>query len=255
MNIWEKFKSWNRRCRTCEVDGILGGAVAKASTYFPELKFVEPLKFGHLYQCEKCKQFWFLHEHRQMMSRVYPEYMPLVRYWNQNKLKVNESILKILYDIGGVPDYYKGYISIPCSVRNAAGNTHDKALIMISKQPPYSLPELQKIHWAEEIDAVSPSPFALPIDVRRISAEKREEAMGFAPVGVMDGEGTEYTLGSESQFFDHNGIKGEEIHLSGRQKKWKNVVWQEPVQAVFFVDWYDRCDELLLKTGDMEHRQ
>jgi hypothetical protein len=244
MNIWAKLKAWNRRCRICEVDGISGKIIDR----FPELKVVEPLKFGHLYQyqCEKCKQFWFLHEHKQMMDRIRPEYMPLVHYWNQNRLNVKESILRILTNIGGVPDYYRGYISIPCSISNTAGGKHDKALVLVSKQPPYRWPELQKIHWASEIDTISPSSFALPVDVRQASAEKREEAMGFAPVGIIDKKGIEYTLGCESQFFDHNGIRGEEIQLSGRQKKWKKVVWQKPIQEVYFIDWYDRCDELLI---------
>lgn len=255
MNIWEKFKAWKQRCRLREADGILGGkAVEKASEYFPELKAVEPLKFGHLYQCDKCKSFWFLHEHKQKIDRIRPEYMPLVRYWSQNRLSVKESVLEILSNIGGVPDYNKGYISIPCSVNNIAGEWHDKALVLVSKQPPDSWTELQKVHWASEINTISLSPFALPIDVRRASEEKREEAMGFAPVGVIDSKGTEYTLGCTSQFFDHNGIKGEEIRLSGHQKRWKRVVWQKPVQAVYFVDWYDKCDELLAQNIQLQER-
>jgi hypothetical protein len=249
MNIWKKLKAWNQRCRTCELDGISGKVLDRFPDQFSELKVVEQLKFGHLYQCEKCKQFWFLHEHKQMMDRIRPEYMPLVHYWNQNKLNVKESTLGILSSIGGVPDYYKGYISIPCSIQNTAGERNDKALVLVSKQPPDRWTELQKVHWASEIDTVSLSSFALPIDVRRASAEKREEAMGFAPVGVIDKKGIEYTLECKSQFFDHNSIKGEEIRLSGRQKKWKKVVYQGPVQAVYFVDWYDKCDEQLIPNG------
>jgi hypothetical protein len=149
--------------------------------------------------------------------------MPLVRHWNQSNLNIEDSALSILSTIGGVQDYYKGYISIPCSIQNVAGLQHYKSLILVSKQPPFRWHEQQKIYWAQDIDTVSPSPFALPIDVRRASSEKKEEAMGFAPVSVLDKKGTEYTLGCESQFFDHNGIKGEEIRLSGHQKKLKKL--------------------------------
>jgi len=246
MNIWEKLKTWNQRCRICKTDGITGGFVDQ----FPELKVVEPLKFGHLYKCEKCNQFWFLHEHKQWLDRIRPEYVPLVRHWNQNTLEIENSALSILSGIGGVPDSYKGYISIPCSIRNTAGHKHDKALILISKQPPFRWPEEQRVCWADEIDGIYPSVFALPFDVRRVSCEKEEEAMGFAPVGVLDKQGTEYTLACESYFFDYNGIKGEEIRLSGSpQKKWKRIIYPEPAQAYYFVDWFDQCEDLLVPSG------
>jgi hypothetical protein len=79
------------------------------------------------------------------------------------------------------------------------------------------------------------------------STLKMEVSMRFAPVGVVDKKGTEYTLPCESHFFDSNHIKGEEISLSGREKKWKKTVLPSPAQAFYFVDWFDGCEEILLK--------
>ena len=69
--------------------------------------------------------------------------------------------------------------------------------------------------------------------------------MAFAPVGVSDRQGREYTLGCESHFFDHDGIHGEGLALTGRKKRWRRVIWPEPAQAYYFVDWFDGCEELL----------
>jgi hypothetical protein len=77
--------------------------------------------------------------------------------------------------------------------------------------------------------------------------------MGFAPVSIEDETGTEYTLGCVSYFFDHNGIRGPSIRLSERQKRWwqhwRNVVWPQPAQAYFIVDWFDQCQTLLYPAG------
>jgi hypothetical protein len=151
-----------------------------------------------------------------------------------------------LTKIGGV-EGSKDCIAIPCAVENISEKQHEKAVVFVSKQPPYFWYEPQIVHWADELAIIKPSLFALPLDVRKASSEKMEVSMGFAPVGVVDKKGTEYTLPCESHFFDSNHIKGEEISLSGREKKWKKTVLPSPAQAFYFVDWFDGCEEILLK--------
>lgn len=116
---------------------------------------------------------------------------------------------------------------------------------MIAKYPPYSWPEPQKVFWGNDILAVLASPYALPGDIRYASQTKAEKKMGFAPVGVMSKDGKHYTLGCKSLFFDHDGIKGEELKLSGQTKKWRNIIWPQSPEAYFFVDWYNQCDKQL----------
>lgn len=241
IKIWKRFKAWHQGCRTCTMDGIQGSIISR----FPELKPVEPLKFGDLYQCSRCGRSWFLHEHKQWLNRIDENSLPLVRQWNHSRLTVDTSILNTLASIGGVEEHYKGYIAIPCCAQDVSGQKHERAIVLVSKQPPFGWPEPQTVHWSYELAAVTPSPFALPVGVRRASSEKREDAMGFAPVGVVDKRGKEYTLGCQSHFLDSNGIKGEELSLSGRQKEWRNVVWPKPAQAFYFVDWFDRYEQLL----------
>lgn len=170
----------------------------------------------------------------------------MAHHWNQTPLTLNSSLLSALAKISGTEDS-KDCITIPCAVENISGEYHEKSLVLISRQPPYSWYEPAMVHWANELVNINPSPFALPIDVRKASSQKTEISMGFAPVGVIDKIGVEYTLPCKSCFFDINDVKGEEISLSGRKKKWQRTVLPSPTQAFYFVDWFDGCEEILLK--------
>jgi len=230
-----------RPCRTCKLDIIEGTLLAE----FPELRPVEPWKFGHLYQCSRCGRRWFLHEHKRRISRIHDDLLILASHWYQHHLSVDEKILNKLANIGGVADYYRDQIAIPCTVNDVSGQLHEKAIVLVSRQPPYFWYKPQMVHWADAISSVAASPFALPLEVRRATMEKRDESMGFAPVGIVDKQGNEYTLTSVSRFFDWHRIRGEEIRLSGRQKKWRKRVVPEPAEAFYFIDWFDQCQELL----------
>jgi len=244
MGFWDIFKANPARpdCRNCRTDGISGSLLGQ----YREIQPVGAWKFGHLYECSRCGRFWFLDEHRRWLHRIHDNLLPLARHWNQTPLTLNALLLEELATIGGVSDYYKDYIAIPCSVENHSGQRFEKAVVLVSKQPPYFWYEPQMVHWADDIKAVSPSPFALPLDVRRASAEKREVSMGFAPTGVVDSQEKEYTLIWQSRFFDVDGVKGEEIRLSGREKNWKKRVLPSPAEAFCFVDWFEGCEELLM---------
>jgi len=223
------------------VDGISGKLIGR----FPNLKPIEPIKFGNLYQCTKCGHFWFLPEHKAFLHRIRDEILPLAQAWKEGEFFVGNDILGVLKEIGGVENYYKDQIFVPCSVIEKSGIRAEKAIILISKNPPYNWPKKELIHWADEITSVQISPFALPHNVRKASMEKREESMGFSPVGIIDDNEEEYTLGCQSHFFDFKGVKGKDVRLSGREKKWKKVVFPGTADAYYFVDWFDGCEKLL----------
>ncbi len=242
MSTWAGDKPRARPCRTCRLDSIDGSLLVE----HPELWRVEAWKFGELYRCSNCGRHWFLHEHRRKISRIHDTLLSLAQHWNRSRLVLNTSQLSVLASIGGVVDYYKDYVAIPCSARNVSGQQHHKAIVLVARQPPHFWYEPQMVHWADELISVVPSPFALPLEVRRASREKREESMGFAPVGIVDKQGKEYTLGWYGEFFDKQGIRGEEIRLSGRRKRWREIVRPEPAEAYYFVDWFDRCEGMLV---------
>jgi hypothetical protein len=222
------------------MDGVQG-----SFDEFPQLQPVEPWKFGYLYQCSKCRRFWFLHESRHSIRRIQDHLLPLCRHWNTTSLTLDTTNLSALASIGGIANKKRTTLTIPCSVQNVSGRYHEKAVVLVSKQPPYFWYQPTMVHWADEVKAIVPSPFALPSDVRLASAQQEEIAMGFAPTGVRDQNGKEYTLTWESTFFNYRGVKGEEIRLSGRQQKWKKQVLPDPADAYYWVDWFDGCQTLL----------
>lgn len=238
MNIWPKLKPV--RCSTCNgVDGVQGEP--------PDgLLRVEAWKFGVLYRCSYCERSWFQSDDRRQIDRIQEHLLPLALHWNATPLSVDETLLHKLAAIGGTTKPSRQYIGVPCSVKTISGEMHDKALVMFSKRPPYFWYQPEMVHWADEIADILPSDFALPLDVRRATLEKQEVRMGFAPVGIVDSQGREYTLSHETNFLNAEGLKGKEVRLSGRQRGWKKRVLPTPVEHYYFVDWFPQCEEWLL---------
>jgi hypothetical protein len=243
VSVWTRFDAWLHRCRTCAVAGIAGSFLEQ----LPWLEEVEPLKFGHLVRCAKCGRHWFLQHDRQWLQRVEDGCLPLLQRWNGQALGLDEAALAALAGIGGLEDRYEQCIAVPCSVRDRSGRRHEKSLVLVARQPPIGRQERHRVHGSDEMAAVAASPFALPYEVRRATSEKREQSMGFAPVGVADRSGTEYTLTCTSRFVDRNGIRGRDLHLSGRTRGWRSPISPDPAEAYFFADWFDGCEELLLR--------
>ena len=107
---------------------------------------------------------------------------------------------------------------------------------------------LELVKWSSEIKEIKTSPFALACKIRIASSEKREEKMGFAPVPVKDkNTGKCFTLGAESDFFNFNGVLGKDLVLAEKPKRWQNIVWPQPAQGYYFVDWFDGCESLIIK--------
>lgn len=234
----------DKPCRTCQLDSIQGSLLVE----YPELQPVEPWKWGHLYRCSRCGREWFLHDHKVKISRIHDDLRYLAYHWNETRLALGDTILDVLASIGGVMDFYKEAITIPCSIAHVSGQQFEKAVVLMSRYPPtfWFAPGL--VHWAGEIASAQPSRFALPLDVRWACETKSEESMGFDPVGIVDPQGKEYTLVSKSIFFDRQGVVGQDIRLSGRQKKWRKKILPEPPEAYFFVDWIDGSANTLLKS-------
>ena len=134
-------------------------------------------------------------------------------YGNANSLKLSQENISVLADIGGVFDKWSETILIPCTATISNGDTFENSLILVTKVPPHRWYPINKIRWASDIIEISPSQFALPIEVRGASYAKEEISMGFAPIDVIDSNGQRFTLGARSDFFNRNGVKGRNLTL------------------------------------------
>lgn len=210
--------------------------------HYPQITLVRPLKFGQLYQCQKCLTYWFLQENKTFMHKIRESHLPFVLYWESHQLTLAESVRTTLKSIGGVLDAYSETITVPVDATNISGEQHAQSLVFITKKPPCCWYPESNIRWATELVSGTPSPYALTLDVRRASSEKREEAMGFSPVAVEDRSGKVYTLSSVSNFFNVEGVRGEEVRLSAKPKRWPNRVWPQSPDTYYFADWFDGCE-------------
>jgi hypothetical protein len=242
-NIFKQFSANPHGCECHQSNGCYGSWLEQ----FPTLKLIESWKFGYLYQCSKCSDSWFLDEDN-FIKRIPNNLLLLAHKWNHSSLTLSTSMIDSLVKIVGIVNYGKDCITIPCSIRNTSGLQHEKAVTLISKKPPsFFWHEPEIVYWPNEIEFIMPSLFALSLEVRKASSEKKEVSMGFSPVGIVDKQGREYTLPYTSDFFDSNGVKGNDISLSGRVKRWKKTVSPSPAQSFYFVDWFDGCEEIFLK--------
>ncbi len=241
-----KYFSIFQSCNACGCSGIYGSGISQ----FNQIKFVKNLKRGKLYICERCNNSWYLLENEEWLYRIPKEYESLFENWNKNRNDINESAYQTLKEIGGVAHNSMDRISFPCCVVEKNGNTVEPAIVVISKSPPYNWPETNLIKCSSEIKEIRTSPFALSSEIRLASKEKYEESMGFAPVPVKDSSGKYFTLGHESEWFNTEGVLGQDLKLSDRLKKWKNIVWPQAPQAYYFADWFDSCESLIIDANN-----
>lgn len=240
------FNSSNGRCSRCRVDGISGVLLSQ----FPNLVLKRNLKFGEMWRCQKCETPWFLTSNRQWIHRIGLEFKPLVAHWNETALDLTLPCLRAATGIGGVRNDWEETVILPCAVTTKNGERFEKAILQVTKTPPYRWYSLEKVRWAWEIAELEGSRFTLPLQVRRASHEKREEAMGFAPTDVQSNDGRSFTLGNASDFFEHEGVTGPNIQLAPRPRK-RNVVPFAETQAWFWVDWNDDLVEKITTSAEM----
>jgi hypothetical protein len=251
MKIIQSISKWYSRfqgCSACGSDGIYGSGISQ----FRQIKFVKKLKRGKLFTCERCHNLWYFLENEKWLYKIPKGYESVVEIWNNTNNDISENTCRQLKRIGGIAHNSMDRISFPCCIVERNGTVADPAIVIISKSAPYNWPDLNLIKWASEIKEVKVSPLALPIKIRLASKQKREESMGFAPVPVTSRSGLYFTLGCESEWFNANGVLGQDLELSAKLKKWKNIVWPQAPRAYFFADWFDGCELLITNASTIK---
>ena|GEM_PF-1979476 len=218
---------------------------------FNQLKQVKSLKFGHLYACPLCGLNWFLDDARSTMTRVPNDQRAILNEWNESQLSIEQEHLRVLDAIGGTaPRYWMGLdgvIALPCAISMRSGERIDPAVVWITKRPPIDV-FTSRIRLYQNIGAVEPTRFALPMNVRRATVFADEVSMGFAPTRVVATNSTPFILHWATSLFDQGGITGSEIRLSAkcfRRDESITIAEADLTHATyFFADWFEGAENL-----------
>jgi len=150
------------------------------------------------------------------MHRVTEDRLPILEKWNSKRYTLSIDQLMILYKIKKTRiDTYGNrseFIEFPCSVITKSDAHYAKSIITITNMPPiYKNPSY--VLFPDEIKNIMPSPYSLPIAVRKATAMAQEAGMGFFPTMVQSQSGKKFILNGICNFFEYREIKGENIKL------------------------------------------
>lgn len=192
--------------------------------YNDYIKKTYKLKYGALGQCIVCENFWYADENFGQYF-IHKQRVPLLQKWSESKHVLPFKLLLKAFRIRPTPEgFYGGMLKrteIPCSITTVNNVNYQKALLVITKLPPI-YESVENVFFSNQIKEIQESSFALPFCVRKASAAAEEVRMGFFPTVVSSRSGSRIMLNGVCNFYDHLGIKGEDIVLSA-----KNSISQE----------------------------
>ena len=205
----------------------------------------KPLRSGSLYKCSHCGQKWWLDVEGSTMRLVPRERLLTLEQWSSIPLVLSPALLEKARTIGATPVHAlaqeKEYAEVPCRVVTLRGENLEKCLLVFRKDPPL---ETGPLRLASELADLSPSDFALPLDVRRTSVRSQPGKAGRAPTRVRDPQGRAWNLDWVVNFVDQKGLRGCDLRLAapGATPSKGRATWlQEPEGLpLFLADWDPR---------------
>jgi hypothetical protein len=128
-----------------------------------------------------------------------------------------------------------------------SGERIDPAVVWITKRPPIDV-FTGRIRLYQNIGAVEPSRFALPMDVRRATVLAQEIRMGFSPTRVVATTGRPFVLHWATSLLYQDGVTGSEIRLSPKPFRMDESVTVAEADfthaTYFFADWFKGAEGL-----------
>lgn len=225
------------------------------SKYPAHLRRVAAAKYGARYACVACGATWYLGDADQRMLFVPDDRLALFEAWSERSLEASLEILEMARSIGATPpDIYgngRDYVQIPCRVTTRSGERLDRVLVSFQKMPPIPLFDpgdmrLPTLRLLDEIERIEPSRYGLSAQVRYATAQASEWPMDFAPTKVCAPDGRIYVLNWTVDFFDLDGIAGEEITLCREDENGGPIVRNVFTTAIFVGDWFPDVEALRL---------
>jgi len=237
----------NTKCRLCQAGSTISFnwqyALKNSKSDLPKIKnlYVNPqkLKTGTLYQCKSCGAHWYLDADKQLMNFVQEEKLDVISRWSETNLKLKAGHILALNNIGETPPDLYGNGSkcreTPCQVKTKNGDLFECAIVTIQSHAPFE--EWREYKLASEIEEISESAYALPLDVRLATTQADEIRMGFAPTIVELSNGERSILNLTTNFLKINGISTSESKVCSERIKTSNMppIYQAAEKVVYFV--------------------
>ncbi|MCB1216689.1 hypothetical protein KDL44_04815 [bacterium] len=210
-----------------------------------------------IYKCKTCGENWSYDFVRQKMISI-SEYdvESLLRTDSETHTATAQQMLEMLA-IKANPEVGsgEGCIRVPCEVTDKKGKLHEMASICF----PIAFAELDEsnyVGYIEDVVAIRPSKYTMPIEVRFATGCASEYAMGFSPTPVVSGKGRKFLLNGPNDFFRFKGIKGTEVslyHGEPNYRSWPVARYNPKLESCFIADYQPECDNLLIRFADLEH--
>ena len=252
--------AWVRGAKGDEQGGFISSQRAQLRQLLDTIQDAGPLKFGHLYCCDACGQFWYLDAWKRFMHPVPADREELLQQWNVEQLLPSTADLSVFSEIRAVkaPLDVNGVeeLKIPCAISWSNGTVSDPAVILITKHPPISEKRPKAVLF-RGVCEVRASEFALPYELRVATHQAPEAGFGFAPTKVISSGGVLFVIDGAANVFFSNGVKGCDVRLQSRRRWWHALtkratpaieIVSEPTVSNTYVycDWFENCEELLM---------
>lgn len=234
-------------CSFCQAGNIISFnwkyALENSKSDLPKNKdlYVNPIKLkkGSLLQCKSCGSHWYLDSDEQLMNHVKDEKLETIELWGNSDQKLSSDQVEALRSIGPTPpDLYGNGSKVtetPCEVRTKNGEVIECAIVSIQNHAPFE--DWRKYRLASEIEKISASRYALPLEVRLKTTQADEIRMGFAPTLVHLSNGKKIILNGTTNFLKLVGVEtikttvcSERVNISSMPK-----IYQSNEKAVYFI--------------------
>ena len=244
-DIYEDF-SESLFCNTCEagfMEMFNWKMANEGELDLPNVKegftHLKPMKSGALYECKECGAKWYVDGEGVLAHFIGASQLPSLMAWNDMKVDLTAEQRSILHKIGRTPPdtYGNGskYEEYPCAVETTDGEKIDMAVVSIQVVAPLRGSQTNRL--ASDIKSIEPSPYALPLDVRRATSDAEEMAMDFAPTLITLSNGEKRMLNWTQNFLKISGVDASVTQVSNDAYNYKNMPEQYNLEdeVIYFV--------------------
>lgn len=180
--------------------GSAGGLRCSACNSRRPLAKVREMRIGTVYHCPKCDVHFHISPDDAERMIIPAADSPLVAEWNAAPLTLQPEDQALLIQIGASPTHPSpSNRETPCAVTTKSGEHFPCAIVREQAYPPchYSAHPLR---LGSEIANVEPSPYALPLKVRRSTASPAEVYKNVYESEIVMPDGT-WLSGGGSEIF------------------------------------------------------